>query len=93
MANIDFVMSDGKVHDPQRIDYMRRYIKEVKRAVDDGIPIIGYQYWSLMDNFEWAEGFDKRFGLIYVNYQTLERTLKDSAYFYADVIRTNGENL
>lgn len=62
MANLDFVMSDGQVHDPQRIDYMRRYIKEVKRAIDDGIPVIGYQYWSLMDNFEWAEGYDKRFG-------------------------------
>ncbi len=93
MANIDFVMSDGKVHDPQRIDYMRRYIKEVKRAIDDGIPVIGYQYWSLMDNFEWAEGYDKRFGLIYVDYQTLKRTLKDSAHFYAEIIRTNGENL
>lgn len=93
MANIDFVMSDGKVHDPQRIDYMRRYIKEVKRAIDDGIPVIGYQYWSLMDNFEWAEGYDKRFGLIHVDYQTLKRTLKDSAHFYAEIIRTNGENL
>lgn len=93
MANIDFVMSDGKVHDPQRIDYMRRYIKEVKRAVDDGIPVIGYLYWSLLDNFEWAEGYDKRFGLIYVDYQTLKRTLKDSARFYAEIIRANGENL
>lgn len=93
MANIDFVMSDGKVHDPQRIDYMRRYIKEVKRAIDDGTPIIGYQYWSLMDNLEWVDGYDKRFGLIYVDYQTLERTLKDSARFYAEIIRTNGENL
>ncbi|MCM1221335.1 MAG: family 1 glycosylhydrolase [Lachnospiraceae bacterium] len=93
MANIDFIMSDGQVHDPQRIDYMRRYLKEVRRAVDDGIPVMGYQYWSFMDNFEWADGYDKRFGLIYVDYQTLERTPKDSARFYAEVIRTNGENL
>lgn len=93
MANIDFVMSDGEVHDPQRIDYVRRYLKELKRAVDDGIPVIGYQYWSLMDNFEWALGYARRFGLVYVDYPTSKRTLKDSARFYAEVIKTNGENL
>ncbi|MCM1124431.1 MAG: family 1 glycosylhydrolase, partial [Eubacterium sp.] len=76
-----------------RIDYMRRYLKEVRRAVDDGIPVIGYQYWSFMDNFEWTDGYDKRFGLIYVDYQTLKRTPKDSARFYAEIIQTNGENL
>ena len=93
MANSDFVMLDGKVHDPQRIDFIHRYLKELKRAVDEGIPVIGYQYWSIMDNFEWAEGYEKRFGLIYVDFRTKERTVKDSAYFYAEVIRTNGENL
>lgn len=93
MANIDFVMSDGEVHDPQRIDYVRRYLKELKRAVDEGIPVIGYQYWSLMDNFEWAFGYSRRFGLVYVDYRDYTRTLKDSAYFYAEVIKTNGENI
>ncbi len=93
MANIDFVMRDGKVHDPQRTDYIETYLKELKRAADEGIPVIGYQYWSIMDNFEWAEGYDKRFGLVYVDYNTLKRTIKDSAYVYRDIIRTNGENL
>ena len=55
--------------------------------------VIGYQYWTLIDNFEWTEGYGKRFGLIYVDFRTCERTLKDSAFFYADVIKTNGENL
>lgn len=91
MPNLDFVMLDGKVHDPQRTDFIHRYLKGVKRAVEEGIPVLGYQYWSILDNFEWAEGFDPRFGLIYVDYRTKERILKDSAYFYADVIRTNGE--
>ena len=92
-CNLDFVMLDGKVHDPQRIDYMKRYLRSLRRALEEGIPVLGYLYWSIMDNFEWREGYDKRFGLIYVDYRTMKRTLKDSAFFYADVIRTNGENL
>lgn len=93
MANNDFVMLDGKVHDPQRTDYLVRYLMELKKAIDDGIPVIGYQYWSIMDNFEWTEGYDKRFGLIYVDYNTQKRTLKDTAYVYADIIKRNGEHL
>ena len=93
MANTDFVMLDGKVHDPQRIDYIARYLKALKRAVEEGIPVLGYQYWSLMDNFEWALGYSRRFGLIYVDYRTTERVLKDSAYFYRDIIKSNGENI
>jgi beta-glucosidase len=93
MANTDFVMLDGKVHDPQRIDFMTRYLRALKRAVDEGADVLGYQYWTLIDNFEWSEGYGKRFGLIYVDFRTCERTLKDSAAFYGEVIRTNGENL
>lgn len=93
MSNCDWIMLDGKVHDTQRVDFLHRYLKELKRAVDEGIPVIGYQYWSFTDNFEWAEGYDKRFGLVYIDYQTQERILKDSAYFYSEVIRANGENL
>lgn len=93
MANLDFVMEDEKVHDPQRISFMKQYLKGVKRAAEEGFPVLGYMYWSLLDNFEWAEGYDKRFGLIYVDYRTQERTLKDSAYWYADVIKNNGEQL
>ncbi len=93
MANIDFKMLDGEVHDPQRSDFIHRYLKELRRAVDEGVPVIGYQYWSLLDNFEWAIGYTRRFGLVYVDYRTCERTVKDSARFYAEVIRTNGECL
>jgi len=93
MANNDFVMRDGKVHDPQRVEFIHSYLENLKKAVDDGVEILGYMYWSILDNFEWAEGYDKRFGLVYVDYRTQKRTLKDSAYFYSEVIKTNGENL
>ena len=84
---------DGKVHDPQRIDYVQRHLRWLKRATEEGVPIIGYQYWSIMDNFEWSLAYSRRFGLIYIDYRTQERTLKDSAYYYAEIIKTNGENL
>ncbi|MBR0399288.1 MAG: family 1 glycosylhydrolase [Mogibacterium sp.] len=93
MANCDFVMDDGCVHDPQRIQFLTWYLRGVKRAAEEGYPVLGYMQWSIMDNFEWALGYDKRFGLIYVNYETLERIPKDSYHWYADVIKTNGENL
>lgn len=92
-ANNDFVMLDGKVYDPQRIDFLHRYLRQVARALEDGIPVLGYSYWSLFDNFEWAAGYDVRFGLIHVDYATQQRTLKDSALWYRDVIATNGDNL
>lgn len=90
MSNLDFVMRDGKVHDPQRIDYMYRYLSALHQAIEEGIPVIGYTAWSIMDNFEWAEGFDPRFGLIYVDYKTLERIPKDSFYWYQSVIKNGG---
>ena len=93
-AGLDHVMLDGKVHDPQRQDFLHRYLLQVKRAVDEGIPVLGYQYWSIMDHFEWAAGYDPRFGLVYVDYHNnCERTIKDSALWYRDVIAANGENL
>ena len=92
-SNIDFVMRDGKVHDPQRIDYMANYLEWLRKATAEGIPVLGYMYWSLTDNFEWKEGYDMRFGLIYIDYITQKRTLKDSAYYYRHVIETNGEDL
>ena len=58
--------------------------------MEDGVPIAGYTAWSIMDNFEWAEGFDPRFGLVYVDYRTQERIPKDSFYWYRNVIRQNG---
>lgn len=93
MANLDFVMSDGKVHDPQRIEFVKTYLQGLKKAVEEGFPVIGYLYWSILDNFEWDSGYDKRFGLIHVDYRTQKRTLKDSAYWYAQVIRENGEQI
>ena len=63
---------DGKVHDPQRIDYMHRVLLELSRAIKDGVPITGYYVWSLIDNFEWADGYKQRFGIVYVDYQIAE---------------------
>lgn len=93
MANPDSVGLDGKVHDEIRISFLDDFLGELKRAVAEGIPVIGYQHWSIMDNFEWTEGYGPRFGLIHVDYETQKRTIKDSGWHYAEIIRTNGENL
>lgn len=93
MACHDGIALDGRVHDPNRIDYTHRYLLELKRAAEDGIDIRGYFHWSLLDNYEWASGFSLRFGLLYVNYQTCERTPKDSFWWYQKVIKSNGECL
>ena len=71
-SGLDHVMLDGKVHDPQRIDFLHRYLREVAHAIEDGIPVIGYSVWSLFDNFEWAAGYSCRYGLIYVDYPDTE---------------------
>lgn len=89
----DAVSLDGKVHDPNRQDYMHRYLLALLRAIDAGVDVRGYFYWSFFDNFEWAHGYNERFGLVHVDYQTLRRTVKDSAYWYRRVIQTNGECL
>jgi beta-glucosidase len=93
MAGHDWVQLDGQVHDAHRIDYTSRYLRELRRAVADGVRVEGYFHWSFMDNFEWAEGYRYRFGLVHVDFETQKRTLKDSARWYAEVIRTNGANL
>lgn len=90
MANLDWVQSDGKVHDSQRIDFMRRYLAEYARAIQDGVDGRGYFYWSILDNFEWADGYAKRFGLVHVDYATQKRTMKDSGTWYRDVITSGG---
>ena len=84
------IKSSMSLKDMQRIEFLKMYLKGLKRAIDEGYPIFGYIYWSILDNMEWAEGYNPRFGLIYVDYRTLERTRKDSSYWYADVIRRNG---
>jgi beta-glucosidase len=81
----------GEVKDSRRIDYLNDHILEVGRAIDRGANVGGYFQWSLMDNFEWAEGYGKRFGIVYVDFGSQKRTLKNSAKFYAEVIASNGE--
>lgn len=93
LSNKDWVSLDGKVHDPQRIDFTHRYLKEYKRAAEDGVDLEGYFHWSIMDNFEWAAGYRERFGLVYVDYMTQKRTIKDSGFWYKEVIESNGETL
>ena len=83
---------DGDIPDDMRIDYMKRHIERVKKMAEK-YPVKGYFYWSFTDNFEWAFGYSKRFGLVYVDYKTLERIPKKSAYWYKKVTETNGEDL
>lgn len=93
MSNNDWINLSGKVNDPNRIDYIERYVKKLMDAADEGIPVMGYLYWSVMDNYEWAYGYDKRFGLIYVDYLTQKRVIKESGYWYKQLIESNGDIL
>ena len=90
LSSHDWVALDGRVHDPQRIDFMHRHLLELEKAIGDGADVRGYFHWSLMDNFEWARGYFDRFGLIHVDYESQKRTVKDSGYWYKKVIETNG---
>ena len=89
----DMISSDGKVHDPNRIIFVESYLKQLKKASENGVDIRGYFHWSLMDNFEWHSGYAERFGMIYVDYQTQKRIIKDSGYWYKNIIAENGESL
>ncbi len=93
MSCHDAVSVDGKVHDPNRTDYFARYLREYKRAADDGVQLNGYYVWSLTDNFEWGHGYNQRFGLTFIDYSTQKRIIKDSGMFIKSVIESNGENL
>ena len=88
-AFLDEVSHDSKVDDPTRLSYIKRHLQQVHRAIEIGVPVKGYFAWSLMDNFEWAYGYAKRFGLVYVDYETQQRILKSSAKWYAQVILEN----
>ena len=82
------------MHDTYRAEYLRNYLRELRRAANDGeTQVAGYFHWSLLDNFEWAEGYKQRFGLIYVDYETMRRVPKDSFYEYRKIIAENGGNL
>jgi beta-glucosidase len=80
----DVRLHDGSVLDPEREAYLAGHIDAVARAIADGVPIRGYYVWSLLDNFEWSHGYGKRFGIVYVDYATLERVPKSSYYWYRD---------
>jgi beta-glucosidase len=82
----DVRVHDGGVHDPERVAYLNAYIDAMSQAIAAGAPVKGYFVWSLLDNFEWAHGYSKRFGLVYVDYPTLERVPKDSFYWYRDFL-------
>ena len=83
---------NGEINDDSRIDFLKQYLRELHRAAQE-IPVEGYFHWSFIDNFEWTHGFSKKFGLVHVDYDTLARTPKKSAWFYKKVIETNGEEI
>jgi len=81
----DGVSADGQVHDAQRVQYLQAHLEQALKAIHDGIPLKGYFVWTLMDNFEWAEGYAKRFGVVYTDFETQKRTVKDSGRFLAQL--------
>jgi beta-glucosidase len=85
----DYVNPEGLVHDPERVRYLHQHLAAAARAIADGVNLAGYYVWSLLDNFEWGWGYQKRFGIIFVDFGTQRRILKSSARFYADVVRAN----
>jgi beta-glucosidase len=86
----DIALPDGRVRDEARIGYLRSHLRALARAIDDGVPVRAYHCWSLLDNFEWAEGYSQRFGLVRVDFDAqLRRTLKDSGHWYANVAASN----
>ena len=89
-AYADVVGADGAVHDAERTAFLEVHLDAILDAIDAGVPVLGYFYWSLMDNFEWAWGYEKRFGIVRVDYETQSRTPKDSALAYARIIAARG---
>jgi beta-glucosidase len=83
----DVISEDGQVHDPLRVQYLRDHFTHAHTAISEGVPLNGYFVWSLMDNFEWALGYTKRFGIVYIDYPTQRRIVKDSGKWYSDVIK------
>ena len=81
------------VHDARRVEYLREHFHEALTALANGVPLAGYFVWSLMDNFEWALGYSKRFGIVYVDYPTQRRIVKDSGLWYRDFIASGGASL
>jgi beta-glucosidase len=90
LSGRDWPSLDGRVHDAHRVDFLTRHLRQLHRAITSGVPVEGYFHWSALDNFEWADGYKERFGLIYVDYATGERIPKDSYHWYAKIIATAG---
>jgi beta-glucosidase len=86
----DTLSPDGHVHDPLRIQYLHDHLLQAHAAIEEGVPLEGYFVWSLMDNFEWAYGYSRRFGIVYIDYPTQRRIIKDSGYWYRNTIVANG---
>ena len=93
MSCHDIVSSDGRVHDPNRITLLDSYIGAMQRAYDEGANVAGYFLWTFLDNFEWADGYRQRFGIVHVDFTSQRRIVKDSAYWYKNIIKTNGKAL
>jgi beta-glucosidase len=89
-SSADVLTPDGHVYDSDRVMYLRNYLTQLHRAVSEGVPVRGYFCWSLLDNYEWADGYAYRFGIHYVDFATQKRTPKLSAHFYKEVIARNG---
>jgi beta-glucosidase len=85
-ARQDVIEPDGRVHDRERIEYIKQHLEICANLIKDGVNLKGYFAWSFLDNFEWSFGYSKRFGIVYVDYETQKRVVKDSAYFFRDVI-------
>ena len=93
MSCHDDVSLDGRVHDPNRQNFLDMYISALQKANDEGVDVRGYFLWTFLDNFEWDKGYTERFGIVHVDFATQKRIVKDSAFWYQKVIETNGANL
>jgi len=89
-SSADVPTEDGQILDTDRTMFIRNYLMQLQRAVSEGVPVKGYFLWSLLDNYEWADGYGKRFGITYVDFKTQKRTPKLSAQYYKSVIDRNG---
>jgi beta-glucosidase len=90
MSCLDAVSPDGGVHDRTRVDFLTRHLAMLRAVIAAGVDVRGYYHWTLLDNFEWADGYKQRFGLLYTDFETCERVPKDSFFHYRDIIRSNG---
>lgn len=93
MSCHDIVSADGQVHDPDRITFLDRYLSALQAACDDGADVRGYFLWTFLDNFEWDKGYTERFGIVYVDFASQKRIVKDSAYWYQNTMEDNGKML